>query len=302
MSKRPDAPVLAAVDGTEASLRALDWAADEALMRGRRLRIVYAFDWPLYHRVPAGLPGFSFDELGRGVVEEAARRAAERSAGLDVETAYKVGDAAPILLLEAAEAELAVVGSRGQSRLGAVMLGSTGMELAAAGRCPVVVVPDRAPKPPVQRIVVGLDGSASARAAADWAFSAAAARGAVLRAVIAHRAVAQNILGSPGASVHEAAHAELAAAAAEARRLLSESLAGLREHYPQVEVEESAIPGHPAQVLADTSAGADLLVVGSRGRGGFTGMLLGSVSQSALVHSTVPVAVVHTAPSGTDTR
>lgn len=296
MATKPDAPVLAAVNGTEASLRALDWAADEALMRDRSLRIVYAFDWPLYHRVPLSVPGFSAERLAQGVVDEAERRAAERAPGLRTTAVFKVGDAAPVLMMESAEAELAVIGSRLQSRLGAVLLGSTGLELAAAGRCPVVVVPDRDPKPPVRRIVVGLDGSASARAAAEWAFAAAARRGAALRAVIAHEPVSRRLMGHWEAPVRDGAEqAELEEAAREARRLLSESLAGLREHHPQVEVEESAVPGHPAQVLADASAGCDLLVVGSRGRGGFTGMLLGSVSQSALTHASVPVAVVPSA-------
>ncbi|MDA2804820.1 universal stress protein [Nocardiopsis suaedae] len=293
MTTKPDAPVLAAVNGTEASLRALDWAADEALMRGRSLRIVYAFDWPLYHRVPLSVPGFSAERLAQSVVDEAVQRAAERAPDLRTAAVYKVGDAAPVLMMESAEAELAVIGSRVQSRIGALLLGSTGMELAAAGRCPVVVVPDHDPKPPVRRIVVGLDGSASARTAAAWAFAAAARRGAALRAVIAHDPLSHRLMGRWEAPVRDASdQAELEEAAQEARRLLSESLAGLREHHPQVEVEESAVPGHPAQVLADASAGSDLLVVGSRGRGGFTGMLLGSVSQSALTHASVPVAVV----------
>ncbi|WP_017624274.1 universal stress protein [Nocardiopsis chromatogenes] len=297
MGTRPDAPVLAAVNGTEASLRALDWAADEALMRGRSLRLVYAFDWPLYHRVPQSVPEFSAERLARDVVEEAAQRAEKRAPGLTTAAVYKVGDATPILLAESAEAELAVIGSRMQSRLGALIFGSTAMELAVAGRCPVVVVPDREPEPPVGRVVVGLDGSASARAAAAWAFAAAARREAALRAVIAHEPVSHRLMGRWEAPVRDGSEqAELEEAAREARRLLSESLAGLREHHPQVEVEESAVPGHPAQVLADASAHSDLLVVGSRGRGGFTGMLLGSVSQSALAHASVPVAIVPSDP------
>ncbi|MFD0776083.1 universal stress protein, partial [Streptomonospora algeriensis] len=111
MNETAGAPVLAAVDGTEESLRALDWAADEALLRGRQLRIVYAFDWPVYRTVPAGIPDFSIEEFAHRVVEHARRRAGERAPRLRVEAEFKVGDAAPILLLEAAEAELAVLGS-----------------------------------------------------------------------------------------------------------------------------------------------------------------------------------------------
>ncbi|MUL41543.1 universal stress protein [Streptomonospora sp. PA3] len=293
MSERADAPVLAAVDGTEASLRALDWAVDAALLRHRRLRAVYAFDWPNYHTVPAGIPDFSLDEFARRVVEHARDRVRERAPHLPVEADFVVGDAAPILLLEAAEAELAVIGSRGRSRINAVLLGSTGMELAATARCPVVVVPDRDPKPAADRIVVGVDGSASAAAAAAWAFAAAAERGAALRAVAAHGPFSSGRLGSFEAPVYYGFDsAEAAAAAEEARRRLSESLAGLRERFPQVAVEEAVTAGHPARVLADAAEDADLLVVGTRGRGGFAGMLMGSVSQSVLSHSPVPVAVL----------
>ncbi|WP_026128370.1 universal stress protein [Nocardiopsis halophila] len=293
MNERPEAPVTAAVDGTEASLRALDWAADEARLRGRRLRIVYAFDWPLYHRVPAGIPNFSVDDLARSIVEEARVRAEERVPGLRTEADFKVGDAAPVLLTEAARAELAVIGSRGLSRLGSLMLGSTGVELAASARCPVVVVPDREPEPPTGRVVLGVDGSQAAAAAAEWAFAAGGARGAALRALTAHGSFSHGRFGGSETPLHRGSEAaEFEAAAAEARRMLSESLAGLRERYPQVEVEESAVPGHPARVLIDASENADVLVVGSRGLGGFKGMLLGSVSQSLLTHGTVPTAVV----------
>ncbi|GAA1774510.1 universal stress protein [Streptomonospora arabica] len=293
MENRSGAPVLAAVDETEGSLRALDWAADEALRRDRRLRIVYAFDWPLYHTVPAGIPDYSIEEFARRLVDHARDRAVERVPGLRVEAEFDVGDAAPILLLEAAEAELAVIGSRGRSRLGAALLGSTGMEMAATARCPVVVVPDREPKPAAGRIVVGLDGSPAAHSAAAWAFATAAGRGAALRAVTAHARFSSGRLGSLEVPARYAFDsAEEAAAREEARRLQSESLAGRREHYPQVAVEELVEAGHPARVLVDASENADLLVVGSRGRGGFTGMLLGSVSQSVLSHSAVPVAVL----------
>ncbi|MFD0801619.1 universal stress protein, partial [Streptomonospora algeriensis] len=127
-----------------------------------------------------------------------------------------------------------------------------------------------------------------------WAFAAAAERGAEVRAVAAHGPFSHGRLGSfETPDRYGPDSAEAAAAKEEARRLLSESLAGQREHYPQVAAEEVVTAGHPARVLLDAAEGADLLVVGTRGRGGFTGMLLGSVSQSVLTHSAVPVAVLH---------
>ncbi|MBV2364150.1 universal stress protein [Streptomonospora nanhaiensis] len=296
MAATNTAPVLAAVDETDASLRALDWAADEAVRRRRPLRIHHVFDWPMRHSDPRGLPGFNQDEYALRVIDPAERRARERAPGLAVTADFHVGDVAPRLLLEAARADLVVVGSRGLSSVGAAALGSVGQELAASARCPVVVVPDRDPKPPTGRIVVGVDGSAPARAAAAWAFAAAEERGAAVRAVAVHGRVSHgpwSPLDLPAAL--RLGPADEAAAREEAGRLLSESVAGERERHPGVAVEEVVAAGHAAQLLVDEAENADLLVVGSRGRGGFAGMLLGSVSRTVLSHAASPVAVLHAA-------
>jgi len=290
------APIVAAVDGTRGSLRALDWAAEEARLRGRRLHIVHAFDWPLYHSTPHGLPGFDVEEYGQRLVRDAEKRARERAPEVGIDAVHVTGDVAPVLLGETHGAELIVIGSRGLGTVSAVLVGSTALELMAFGSCPVAVVPDREPRPPVGRVTVGVDGSAPARAAAAWAFGAAAERGAELRAVTAPRRVTRARFGAleePADGTGEDPAVE--AAAEEARRLLSESIAGERGLHPDVRVEEVVQTGHAAKVLCARAEDADLLVVGTRGRGGFTGLLLGSVSQAVLSHSPCPVVAVRAA-------
>ncbi|WP_285761078.1 universal stress protein [Nocardiopsis ansamitocini] len=293
MSHNSTEPVVAAIDATPGSERALAWATDQALLTHRGLRIVYAFEWPLHHTIPRDLPGFDIDELPRRLVAAAADEVRRRAPELTVEAVHITGGVAPTLLLEAENAHTVVVGSRGLHGLQAVLLGSTGLELAARAACPVTVV-TREPRSATGRVVVGVDGSDTAQVAAAWGFTEASARGATVHAVTAYDHASHGVFRTletppPGFS----GVPERGAALEEARRHLSESLAGQRELHPDVAVREKAVSGHPAEVLAAESEKADLLVVGSHGRGGFGGMLLGSISQSVLSHARCPVMVVH---------
>ncbi|WP_304454652.1 universal stress protein [Nocardiopsis sp. YSL2] len=290
------APVVAAVNGTPASDRALDWAADDARSRGLDLRVVYAFDWPHYHAVPHGLPGFDLDEFARRIVEEARRRVLERVPDLTVEAVHITGDPEPVLLRESQKAHSLVVGAHRMTTLDAVLPDSTALDLLVAASCPLVVVPDRDPGPAKGRVLVGVDGSATSRAAAEWAFSTADVRGSVLRAVTVHRGGPWwrfGALEDPSwTRTDEERKTEEAAAEKEARRILSESIAQERANRPRVRVEEVVATGHPVEALCATASDCDLMVVGSRGRGGFAGMLLGSVSRNVISHSPCPVAII----------
>lgn len=241
-------PVVAAVDGTELSLRALDWAADEARIRDRRLRVVHAFEWPMRRVAAKAAPGFDPDDFARRLLDDALERAGARAPEVVIEPVHVDGDPVPVLLEQAKDAEVLVLGSRGLGTLGSAVLGSTGTQLAATAACPVVVVPSRTSEPRSGLIAVAVDGGPSET----------------------ERSAAQEI----------------------AHLLLADATAPGRERHPGVRVTEVVVAGHPAQRLIDEAEDADLLVVGSRGHGGFAGMLLGSVSQSVLTHSTRPVAVV----------
>ncbi|MFC7331096.1 universal stress protein [Marinactinospora rubrisoli] len=300
MARSTMAPLVAAVDGSEGSLRALDWAVDEARLRGRRLRVVHAFTW-LTSGVPAEVvQRYDLATMARRIAEEARAHALARAPELDVEAAWPEGDPGDVLLEEAERAALVVVGSRGASRLGAVFLGSVGLQLAALAPCPLVVVPHLEPRPATGRVVAGLDGSAPARAAAEWAFDEAARRRATLHAVAVYGTASHGVFVSLETPPPGPGSPEERAAEEEARRELSESLAGLRARRPEVRAESAVIAGHPAHVLTTRSRTADLVVVGSRGRGGFAGMLLGSVSQTLLTHAACPVAVLHADASEDD--
>ncbi|WP_017583779.1 universal stress protein [Nocardiopsis valliformis] len=283
MVPRTRAAVVAAFDGSPSSERALDWAADDARRRGLPLRVVYAFTWPLHHALPRGLPGFDVDEYARRVIDQARQRAVERVPELEVEAEYFTADPEPTLLLETHRAHTLVVGAGRMKAVDTVLPGSMAMELLVAASCPVVVVPDREPGPAHRRVMVGVDGSADARAAAEWAFTAADARGAVLRAV-STAPVREHGREEAGPGVPEPL--------ARARRTLSEVVSDVRGRWPRVRVEEVVEAGHPVQVLSALSQDCDLTVVGTRGRGGFAGLLLGSVSRSVISHSRCPVAVV----------
>ncbi|WP_017600099.1 universal stress protein [Nocardiopsis lucentensis] len=293
MAQSANAPVVVAVNGTPASERAVDWAADDARLRGRGLRIVYAFDWPLYHAVPRGLPGFDVYEFARCVVDDARRRALQRAPDLAVDASHVTGDPEPVLLMESQKAHSLVLGAHRTTAMDVFLPDSTALDMLMFASCPVVVVPDREPGPSTDRVMVGVDGSATALTAASWAFEAADVRGSALRVVTVGKGSSRMRFGAPEMPARVSAdQTGEAAAAEEARRMLSESIAGERARWPRVRVEEVVESGHPVEALCAAAEDCDLMVVGSHGRGGFAGMLLGSVSRNVISHSPCPVTVV----------
>ncbi|GHC74693.1 universal stress protein [Nocardiopsis terrae] len=296
MDQKSTAPVVVAVNGSPESGRALDWAAEDARRRGLRLRVVYAFDWPNYHSVPRGLPGFDVHEFARRVVDEARERALEQVPGLSVEAVHVTADPEPVLLSESQKAHTLVLGAHRMTAMDAVLPDSTALELLVSASCPVVVVPDREPGPATGRVIVGADGSATARTAAEWAFSEAELRGAALRAVTVRREAPWWRFGAleepTWTRPDDDGETEESAAEGSARQALAESVADARARHPQVRVEEVVRVGHPVEVLCAEARDCDLMVVGSHGRGGFAGMLLGSVSRNVISHSPCPVVVV----------
>ncbi|WP_304455426.1 universal stress protein [Nocardiopsis sp. YSL2] len=298
MVHNTDAPVAVAVNGTLASERALDWAAHDARLRDRGLRVVYAFDWPMYHARPRGLPEFDVDAFARRVVEGARRRALRQVPDLLVEAVHITADRGATLLRESQKAHSLVLGAHRMTAMDAVLPESTALEVIVSASCPVVVVPDREPGPSTGRVLVGVDGSATSQAAVAWAFATADVRGAVLRAMTVRKGLLRERFGRPekpsraGARAGEAEEAKEAAAVEEARRRLSGWIADERARRPDVRVEEVVETGHPVEALCNAAEACDLMVVGSHGRGGFAGMLLGSVSRNVISHSPCPVTVV----------
>lgn len=281
--------IVVGVDGSKQSLRAVDWAADEAVRRNVPLRILYVvtpwlFDVPVDPRAGAMRAWLLYG--GEDIVGYAVDRAGERAPGLDVTGEQIGGQAAELLVDRAQDALMLVVGSRGRGGVGGLVLGSVAFQVASHARCPAVVVRD-APSEEYGEVALGVDGSPASTEAVGFAFGEASVRRARLHAVLAWP---HPISTGPGDMQPLVYDPEVVTKGEE--RVLSECLSGWRAKFPDVEVVPEVVHARAAPALVRASEQADLLVVGSRGRGGFTGLLLGSVGHAMLHRSRCPVAVV----------
>ncbi|MFD7976357.1 universal stress protein [Streptomyces sp. NPDC059071] len=274
--------ILLGIDPREQSIHALVWAADEAVRRRLALRLVVA--------VPPAHDRLRYDALAH----QSALRLRAESALVNAEdlvrelhgglrTATELVNGAPATVLHdlAANAALVVVGSRRLGRVAEVFSeSSVVVPLTARARCPVVMVREAEHSvvhPPA--LVVGVDGSESSQAAVAFAVAEASLREARLRAVW---------VWPPSVLAHH----DVAEGLAERRRLLAESVAGWARRYPDVTISQEVLRGHPVEQLALASKESLALVVGRRGRGGYSGMRLGSTVHGLLHRAMCPVITV----------
>jgi nucleotide-binding universal stress UspA family protein len=284
--------VVVGVDGSAHARHALRFALSEAALRGARVDAVSSWAVPPLAATGVGMiPAFDLlrAELGdsaREVVAGELEDAAAAAAGLDIEQVVAQGDAAGVLVDAAAGADLLVVGSRGRGGVTGTVLGSVSRACLHHAPCPVAVVHDAGPTER-SRIVVGIDGSPGASVALDWAYTEARLRGVGVYAVcVQDEPWGLSALGMSSA----AALVELRAALAEgAERVLEEARASAPEGVGVTGEVAQSPPGNALVAAAENSA---LLVVGSRGRGGFKSLLLGSVSQHCAAHAEGVVVVV----------
>lgn len=289
-------PVVVGVDGSESALHAVRWAVREAGRRAAAVKLVHVCHLaPVRHpkQVPPP-PAYQAAVLDQGrhwliEAEEAARHAAPDIA---VTTDLRDGIAADILVAESRTAQLVVLGSRGLGGFSSMLVGSVAIALSAHAHCPVVVMHSAAADgtPPEEGpVVVGVDGSELSDTALTFAFETATAHGVPLVAL--HTWLDVNMAGAwtalPGTIDWDWLQKQ------EEHRL-AERLLLWREKFPQVEVRPLVARDRPERALIERSAGAQLIVVGSGGRGAFTGMGLGSVSQTLLHYAECPVAVART--------
>ncbi|MET9395313.1 universal stress protein [Streptomyces sp. NPDC006624] len=284
--------VVVGVDGSASSLVAVETAAREARSRRAGLRVVHACMWPALHvpmgPSPLGPPEGGIRHMVDRLVAEAVERARAAAPDVDVSQAVVTGEPLTVLEAQSRTAELVVVGSRGMGGFVGLLVGSTAVHLAAHGRCPVLVV--REQPQDAGPVVVGVDGSPAGDRAVDFAFAEAALRKAPLLAL--HAWTTWNA-PLPAPQDPSAPYSNPPGAlAGEEARLLAEALSGRQEDYPDVVVEHRIVHGGAREALIEASGSAQLMVVGARGRGGFAGLLLGSVSQALLHHAHCPVAVV----------
>jgi nucleotide-binding universal stress UspA family protein len=298
--------VVAGVDGSTAADIALRWALRAAAVRGAGLTAVRAF------RVPA-LRGpldreIDLDDVrteARTRVTEALARAtgdgplADVDVDIDTIALTERRNIADALLRHARGAELLVVGARGLGGFAGLLLGSVSQQVAAHARIPVAVVPDgrsagsAGSDGAVRSLVVGVDGSPHSIAALRWAVHEATLQDCPLTAVHVTEPPAATLTSDVLRGIDEATmDAFWTYGMAEARDALDEVVDKVLVD-TDVEVERVVVVGRPGHELLRRAAGPDVLVVGSRGRGGFPGLVLGSVSQRCLYHARSPVVVHH---------
>ncbi|UMB70894.1 universal stress protein [Mycobacterium paraterrae] len=282
--------VVVGVDGSPAAKYAVDWAARDAAMRGTRLTIVHAVR-PIGLTQPPLTSVTIFArwqvEHGQRVLDQAVGLAQAATAGggsKPPESELVFSHAIPALIDMSKDADVVVVGSRGRGPIARSVLGSVSSSLIRHAHCPVAVVHDEDPlmaDPAHAPILVGIDGSPASEAATAIAFQEASWRGVDLIALHVWSDV----------EVNDYPAIDWPAMKPAAEEVLAERLAGWQERYPDVTVRRVVECDHPTYQLVRRSEAAQLVVVGSHGRGGFAGMLLGSVSSSVAHSARMPVIV-----------
>lgn len=264
-------PIVAAVDGSRESMRAAEWAAQEAARQAAPLRIVSApgiLPRMRTYQAPPATVANALRGIAARALADAIERVSDVAPGVLVDTDLVDGPPATAVCDCGAGARLLVVGARGAGGFGALMLGSVSRYAAAHAQCPVVVVHEETGA--VHReVVVGVRDLDGAHAALSFAFEEAALRGASLTVV----------------HVTPCAAAEAAAA-----RLVRDMINEWRQKFPEVNVTQDVVPGHPGHLLATLSARADLVVIGRHDTDGRAGA--GAVRHSLLGHAHGPVAIV----------
>ncbi|QIS12541.1 universal stress protein [Nocardia arthritidis] len=274
------AAVVVGVDGSEGADLAVRWAAETAAHRHRDLLLVHGLDLAStrsmvgYYDVLTPSITETIHKQGRRIVDADRRLAQSVNPDLVVAVEISEAGAAELLIRHSRTAHLVVIGATGNAGAFA-HIGSTLLAVSAHGHGSVIVVRDTAIRH-TGPVVVGVDGTEAADAAIAAAFDEAAERETELVAVHARAA-------TPSATDENGA----------ADTVLAERLAGWQEKYPNVRVRREARPAQPTQLLMDWSDTAQLIVVGTRGRGALTGLLLGSTSNFLVQHAHCPVLIAH---------
>ena len=281
--------IVVAVDGSPASNAAVSWAARDAAMRNVPLTVVHAVVTPTATWPPVAYPealAVRLEDEGKRAVMDAMKLAeevtrTERKVAIGRELVFSTPASALVEMSD--EAEMIVMGTAGRGLLARGVLGSVSSAVVRQANCPVAVIhEDGLPDAHDAPVLVGIDGSPTSELATAIAFDEASFRGVDLVALHAWSDIA--VAG-------ELPELDWSAVQASAERSLAESLAGWEERYPDVTVQRLIVRDRPARQLAEQASSAQLLVVGSHGRGGLTGLLLGSVSNAVLHAVRTPVIV-----------
>ncbi|NMO57288.1 universal stress protein [Actinoplanes sp. TBRC 11911] len=280
-------PIVVGYDRSVEAKLAAAWALDEAARTGAAVEFLYAYEWPEWLPAASMVPATSVwpdtatDHAIKQALDEAVATALSTHPDVRTKISLLHNSAALALIDRSAHAGLVVVGSRGHSAV-TNLLGSVSTALTARAQCPVIVV--RGEPSPTAPVVVGVDDSPSSHTALVFAAGEAAARNVPLRIVRAWTPVTGLWAGTP---------METRTVLESERHAFDELVATWRQKYPNLPITAEAVVDHPANALIEASKTAQLLVVGTRGRGSVRAMLLGSVSQHLLRNAACTVAVAH---------
>jgi nucleotide-binding universal stress UspA family protein len=290
LSRNARLGIVVGVDDSPAAKVAVQWAARDAELRKIPLTLVYAASpeiatWPNV-QLPAGLARWHRDH-GRRLVDDAFKvveEATQHGGPAEVHTEILSSAAVPTLVDLSKSAEMVVTGCRGSGRWPGRLMGSVSSGLLHHAYCPVAIIHDEDPLMPYPSqapVLVGIDGSSASELATAIAFDEASRRNVGLIAVHAWSDV----------DVSEWPGIDWPVTQSMAEEVLAERLAGWQEQYPDVQVSRTVVRDQPARQLVQRSEEAQLVVVGSRGRGGFAGMLVGSVGETVAQMARMPVIV-----------
>ncbi|OAN39881.1 universal stress protein [Mycolicibacterium iranicum] len=282
--------IVVGTDGSASAMTAVRWAAGEAKMRNIPLTILHVVEetrWPAQGgQIPDEVLSIAENQESAVIAEAVAAARGDSTDGeLELETSCPPGQAVGVLIDSSRQSEMIAVGSRGLTGRHRRSIGSIAVGLLHHAHCPVAVVHDEAAaganshnKP----VLVGIDGSRASLVAAATAMEEASRRGVGLLAlhVCKDDAESASISGSRRAALES-----------EAEALLRDSLAELRQRYPEVAVHLLVRFAAPARQILNQAERAQLVVVGSHGRGALTGALLGSVSTTVAKGAHIPVLV-----------
>ena len=283
-----DKAILVGVDGSHASYKATWWAANYAKHAGLTLQIVCAYSLPSYAAVSfdATYTAMGDDNAAHSDAQEilSKAKAIADEQGVEAATLIGTGDPASVFVELSRNYNLIVIGNRGKGGLAERLLGTTSSSLPAYAYCPIVVVPYTDDdgnlmhlNNTITKVAVGSDESKWGLKALEIAADFADAWGAELDVISA----VPNMKGSEDEGVM-----------ASFKEDLDVRIKPLEESHPNLTINKQIVPGPAVGALTKASYDHDVVVVGSRGRGGFTGLLLGSTSQGLLQHAVGPVYVV----------
>ena len=283
--------VVAGYDGSQNGVRALDWAVEEARARGVPLTVIHA--WEAFIGGSTAMTMVDLGSVAQQTLDGGVEHVRKQAPDVPVRGIVECGRPAAVLIEAGKHAALIVLGLRGLGGFAGLLLGSVSAQVVAHAECPVVIARgdrDVRAGTGTGSVVVGVDGSVASAPALEMAFAEAELHGLSVRAVAAWE---PEPVKDPPPLVDEAGMRMAATAR------LEQLMSPLRDLHPGVDAEAEVRVGSPREVLLEAAQGARLLVVGSRGLGGFRGLLLGSVSHALVQHAPCPVAVVH-APRNSD--